>query len=129
LADAPRSSYSLGMAELKVVFTGDQQEGLGGRDGRRDIMNYQYRNLFRIGDYAKSAALYRRLAPGLMASGHWDPRWVDDEYLDYLTDAADQVDDLHARLLPLEEVGIGPDGQSARLAPYRCEAAVGDDVE
>lgn len=121
-------AYSLEIDDLKVVFTGDQQEGLGGRDGRRDIMNYQYRNLFRIGDYAKSAALYRRLAPGLMASGHWDPRWVDDDYLDYLAESGDLVDELHARLLPLEDVGIGPDGLAARLAPYRCEATVGDVV-
>lgn len=121
-------AYSLQIDGMTVVFTGDQQEGLGGRDGRRDIMNYQYRNLFRIGDYAQSAALYRRIGPGLMASGHWEPRWVDDEYLDYLATAAQQVDDLHRRLLPLDEIGIGPDGQAARLLPYRSTAEVGEEV-
>ena len=118
-------AYELDVDGVKVVFTGDQQEGLGGRDGRRDIMNYQYRNLFRLGDYARSAALYRRIAPGLMASGHWDPRWADDEYLDYLTESARLVDDLHERLLPLDAVGIGPDGQAARLLPYRRRAVAG----
>jgi len=121
-------AYSLEVDGMTVVFTGDQQEGLGGRDGRRDIMNYQYRNLFRIGDYAQSAALYRRIGPGLMASGHWEPRWVDDEYLDYLSKAARQVDDLHERLLPLDDVGIGPDGQAARLLPYRSAAEVGEPI-
>jgi glyoxylase-like metal-dependent hydrolase (beta-lactamase superfamily II) len=122
-------AYELDVDGVKVVFTGDQQEGLGGRDGRRDIMNYQYRNLFRLGDYAQSAGLYRRIGPGLMASGHWDPRWVDDEYLDYLTDSAQLVDDIHRRLLPLDDLSIGPDGQTARLLPYRRRAGVGEPLE
>ncbi|WP_019179705.1 MBL fold metallo-hydrolase [Microbacterium yannicii] len=122
-------AYSLVVDGVKVVFTGDQQEGLGGRDGRRDIMNYQYRNLFRLGDYAASAALYRRIGPGLMASGHWDPRWVDEGYLDYLAESARQVDDLHERLLPLEALSIGPDGQCARLLPYRRRTAMDETVE
>jgi hypothetical protein len=92
-------------------------------------MNYQYRNLFRLGDYSRSAALYRRLGPGLMASGHWEPRWADDDYLEYLTRSGRMVDDLHERLLPLGDVSIGPDGQAARITPYRGEAVAGDDVE
>lgn len=119
-------AYAVEIDGLAVVFTGDQQEGLGGRDGRRDIMNYQYRNLFRLGDYARSAALYRRLGPGLMASGHWEPRWVDDDYLDYLAEAGRLVDELHERLLPLDEIAIGPDGQAARLLPYRSTGLVGE---
>lgn len=122
-------AYSLEVDGTRVVFTGDQQEGLGGRDGRRDIMNYQYRNLFRLGDYAQSAALYRRIAPGLMASGHWEPRWVDDDYLDHLTESARLVDDLHQRLLPLDELAIGPDGQTARLLPYRRRASVDERLD
>ena len=122
-------AYALEVDGLTVVFTGDQQEGLGGRDGRRDIMNYQYRNLFRLGDYGRSAALYRRLGPGLLASGHWEPRWVDDPYLDHLAESAELVDSLHERLLPLDEVAIGPDGQAARILPYRRTARVGEELE
>ena len=60
---SPMAAATAGVLATKsgLVFTGDQQEGLGGRDGRRDIMNYQYRNLFRPEDYRRSAALYRRL--------------------------------------------------------------------
>lgn len=119
-------AYSLVVDGVTVVFTGDQQEGLGGRDGRRDIMNYQYRNLFRLGDYVRSATLFRRIAPGLMASGHWEPRWADAAYLDYLVESGAHVDDVHRRLLPLDDVEIGPDGQTARLAPYRARARRGD---
>lgn len=122
-------AYSLTVDGVKVVFTGDQQEGLGGRDGRRDILNYQYRNLFRLGDYVKSAELYRRIGPGLMASGHWDPRWVDEEYLTYLGEAGRAVDDLHERLLPGEALAIGPAGQAARLLPYRRSVVAGEPAD
>jgi glyoxylase-like metal-dependent hydrolase (beta-lactamase superfamily II) len=118
-------AYSLTVDGTKVVFTGDQQEGLGGSGDRRDIMNYQYRNLFRLGDYPKSAALYKRIAPGLMASGHWAPRWADDAYLDYLVDAARVVDDVHTKLLPASQLAIGADGQAARITPYRSRTVCG----
>jgi hypothetical protein len=121
-------AYSLEVDGVRVVFTGDQQEGLGGRDGRRDIMNYQYRNLFRVGDYSRSAALYKRIAPGLMASGHWEPRWADAAYLDYLVESGAYVDELHHRLLPLDELAIGADGQVAVIAPYRARVARGDTI-
>jgi glyoxylase-like metal-dependent hydrolase (beta-lactamase superfamily II) len=119
-------AYEMQIDGVKVAFTGDQQEGLGGRDGRRDIMNYQYRNLFRLGDYVRSAELYRRIGPGLMASGHWDPRWVDEEYLTYLAESGRFVDDLHERLLPEDALAIGPSGQTARLLPYRRNAVTGE---
>lgn len=121
-------AYSVEVDGVRVVFTGDQQEGLGGRDGRRDIMNYQYRNLFRVGDYSRSAALYKRIAPGLMASGHWEPRWADAAYLDYLVESGAHVDELHRRLLPLDELAIGADGQVATLSPYRARAAEGEEI-
>ncbi|MCM3658266.1 MBL fold metallo-hydrolase [Agromyces mediolanus] len=119
-------AYSASIDGIRVVFTGDQQEGLGGRDGRRDVMNYQYRNLFRLGDYRRSAELYARIAPGLMVTGHWAPRWVDDDYLAYLQDAGAHVDRVHEALLPLDELRIGPDGQVARIVPYRSRAGCGD---
>ncbi|WP_314505018.1 MBL fold metallo-hydrolase [uncultured Microbacterium sp.] len=119
-------AYAVTVDGVTVVFTGDQQQGLGGRDGRRDVMNYQYRNLFRLGDYPRSAALYRRIAPGLMATGHWEPRWVDRDYLDHLEEAGQAVDDIHRELLPLDAVDLRPDGQAARIEPYRARGVVGD---
>ena len=122
-------AYSVEIDGVTVMFTGDQQEGLGGRDERRDIMNYQYRNLFRVGDYARSAALYRRIAPGLMATGHWEPRTVDAAYLDYLENSATLVDDLHTRLLPGDEFALEPDGQAARILPYRARGCCGRSLQ
>ncbi|QIG40046.1 MBL fold metallo-hydrolase [Microbacterium sp. 4R-513] len=122
-------AYEMVVDGVTVVFTGDQQEGLGGRDGRRDVLNYQYRNLFALGDYSRSAALYRRIAPGLMASGHWEPRWVDDAYLAHLEEAGRLVDELHRRLLPIDELAIPADGQVARIMPARARARTGETVD
>src|SRR5947199_287532 len=88
-------AYEITLDDVTVLFTGDQQEGLGGPGDRRDIMNYQYRNLFALGDYARSAALYQRISPGLIATGHWQPRWVEEGYLDYLAAEGTFVDDIH----------------------------------
>src|SRR5690606_36471646 len=54
---------------VRVLATGDQQTGLGVPGERREVLNYQYRNRFRVDDYPHSAQLYRRVAPGLMVSG------------------------------------------------------------
>ena len=114
---------------VTVIFTGDQQEGLGGlngsHEGRRDQLNYQYRNRFRVGDYIASAALYKRVAPGLMASGHWAPRWVEEGYLDYLADEGQFVADIHHELLPLDELDLDADSILVRLTPFRSRAAAG----
>jgi len=111
---------------VTVVFTGDQQENLGIPGERHEILNYQYRNRFRLGDYVKSAELYRRIAPGLLLSGHWEPRSVEDGYLDYLRYAGDDLDEIHEALLPLDELDLGADGVLARVAPYRSAARPGE---
>jgi glyoxylase-like metal-dependent hydrolase (beta-lactamase superfamily II) len=111
-------AYEVEVDGVTVLFTGDQQESLGGPGERRDIMNYQYRNRFALGDYARSAALYERIAPGLFATGHWEPRRPDRAYLDYLVDEGRFVDDIHYRLLPLGEYAIPADGTVARISPF-----------
>ncbi|PZF80463.1 MBL fold metallo-hydrolase [Jiangella anatolica] len=110
---------------VRVLATGDQQEHLGVPGGRREVLNYQYRNLFRVGDYRRSAELYRRVAPGLMVSGHWEPRRVDDAYLDLLTELGDELIELHEDLLPLESVDFGAGGVAGRITPYRSRVAPG----
>ncbi|GAA4424575.1 hypothetical protein GCM10023169_21360 [Georgenia halophila] len=110
---------------VRVLVTGDQQNGLGVPGERREILNYQYRNRFRVQDYRASADLYRRIAPGVMVSGHWEPRWVDEAYLQMLTDEGEELVQTHHDLLPLDEIDLGADGTIARIAPYLSRAEAG----
>jgi glyoxylase-like metal-dependent hydrolase (beta-lactamase superfamily II) len=119
------AAFEVKVDGVTVMFTGDQQEGLGIPGERHEILNYQYRNRFRIGDYVASADLYRRVAPGLLLSGHWEPRTVEDGYLEYLRFAGEDLDDIHRSLLPLEEFDLGADGVMCRIAPYRAALTAG----
>jgi glyoxylase-like metal-dependent hydrolase (beta-lactamase superfamily II) len=119
------AAFEVEVDGVTVLFTGDQQENLGIRGERHEILNYQYRNRFRIGDYKASAELYRRVAPGLMVSGHWEPRWVEKGYLDYLRYAGEDLVDMHENLLPLDELDLGADGVLVRLTPYRSHVSPG----
>lgn len=123
------AAFELTVDGVTVVFTGDQQENLGVRGDRHEILNYQYRNRFRLGDYVASAELYRRIAPGLLLSGHWEPRWVDEGYLEYLGFAGHDLDEMHHALLPLDELDLGADGVLVRLTPYRSRVEPGAVVE
>jgi glyoxylase-like metal-dependent hydrolase (beta-lactamase superfamily II) len=109
----------------RVLATGDQQGFL--EDGRV-LLNYQYRNRFRIDDYTRSAELYRRLRPDLMITGHWGARDVDDALLDTLLEDGRRVAALHRKLLPLDDVDFGAEGFGAHIEPYRATIGAGDAV-
>lgn len=111
------AAYEFSVDGQTVLATGDQQEGQGVTGGKHEVLNYQYRNGFRPADYQASAALYRRVRPALLLSGHWGPRWVDDDLLDLLSAAGDAVVELHDLLLP-DDLELGPDGVLARIEPY-----------
>ncbi|BDZ46081.1 MBL fold metallo-hydrolase [Naasia aerilata] len=121
-------AYEVEIDGVKVMFTGDQQEALGIPDERHELLNYQYRNRFRIDDYRKSAELYQRVGPGLFATGHWTPRWVEPGYLDYLGYAGEDLIEMHQSLLPLEELDLGADGVLARIVPYRARVEAGEEL-
>jgi glyoxylase-like metal-dependent hydrolase (beta-lactamase superfamily II) len=112
------AAYEFEVDGVKVLVTGDQQDGMGLAGDRREILNYQYKNRFRIDDYQKSAALYRKVAPDLMISGHWRARWVDEDYLELLEQSGEELIHHHHQLLPLEELDVGADGVLARIEPY-----------
>ena len=109
----------------RVLATGDQQAS-GGPTG--PILNYQYRNRFRIDDFVASAELYRELQPDVIVSGHWLPREVTRAYLDRLLADGARLAELHRELLPLDEVDFGAEGFGARIEPYRSERAPGGAV-
>jgi glyoxylase-like metal-dependent hydrolase (beta-lactamase superfamily II) len=113
----------------RVVATGDQQDGGWVGGSRTEVLNFQYRNRFRIDDYVDSALLYRRLAPDLMISGHWAPRRVDAGYLDMLLAKGEELARLHRDLLPLDEVDFGAEGFGARILPYRAVLRDGEHLD
>jgi glyoxylase-like metal-dependent hydrolase (beta-lactamase superfamily II) len=121
-------AYEVEVDGVTVVFTGDQQVGMGVPGEVREFLNYQYRNLFRIEDYVRSAELYRRVAPGLMVSGHWQPRWVDDGYLDHLAEEGRLLADIHRQLLPLDELDMAADSMLVRVTPYRSVVPGGSSI-
>jgi glyoxylase-like metal-dependent hydrolase (beta-lactamase superfamily II) len=76
----------------RFLATGDQYQGDEGWEP-----NYVYPNRFRVGDYVLSAALYRRINPDVILSGHWPPLWVKPGYFDRLDRAGAELDRLHPR--------------------------------
>ncbi|MFI7698550.1 MBL fold metallo-hydrolase [Nonomuraea sp. NPDC049480] len=119
------AAYEFVVDGHRVLATGDQQDFSGIRGERQEILNFQYKNRFRIEDYRKSAALYRRLRPELMISGHWRPRWVDDDYLHMITERGEELVALHYDLLPLDRLDLEADGVLCRLTPYYTAVPAG----
>jgi glyoxylase-like metal-dependent hydrolase (beta-lactamase superfamily II) len=107
----------------RVLATGDQY----GLEGERAILNYQYRNRFRRGDFVDTGALVRRLEPDLLIGGHWLPLEVTREYLDRMERDASRLAALHDELLPQESFGEA--GFGARIEPYRSTVAAGQRLE
>ena len=112
-----------------MLATGDQQATIAERPDGPDVLNYQYRNRFRIDDYVASAELYRRLRPDLIVGGHWPPREVTEAYLDRLLADGRRLAELHRELLPLDEVDFGAEGFGARIEPYRAIVPAGGAFE
>jgi glyoxylase-like metal-dependent hydrolase (beta-lactamase superfamily II) len=102
----------------RVLATGDQQTN---QTGGRPILNYQYRNRFALGDYVASAALYARLRPDLVLTGHWGTHELPQSTLDALAEDAVRVDELHRELLVVPDA----EGSYARVTPYRSTVAAG----
>ncbi len=108
----------------RVLISGDQYQG---EDGL--LWNYVYHNGFEAHDYVASAALYRRLAPDLILSGHWQPLWLAGEereaYLAQIEQSGEALARAHRELLPAQALGAGAEGFVARLQPYQLQASAG----
>jgi glyoxylase-like metal-dependent hydrolase (beta-lactamase superfamily II) len=104
----------------RVLAIGDQYQG---NDGL--LWNYVYQNRFQIDDYAASAALYRKLRPDVLVSGHWDPVWVEPDYFDRLKENGEALRHLHEQLLPGDIAGFGAEGFGARITPYQQQVQAG----
>ena len=105
----------------RVLAIGDQHT----TGGDTVILNYQYRNRYRVGDFVRTAELYHALRPDLLVSGHWRPQEVTQEWLDRFHADAVRLEELHRELLP-EDVNFGAEGFGARIEPYRSTVAAGE---
>jgi glyoxylase-like metal-dependent hydrolase (beta-lactamase superfamily II) len=108
----------------RVLLAGDQYQGDDGAG-----YNYVYHNEFAIDDYRASAALYRRLDPELILTGHWAPLWVQPGYFDLLDERGETLARLHRELLPEQALGFGAEGFCARIQPYQAAARVGQPLD
>jgi glyoxylase-like metal-dependent hydrolase (beta-lactamase superfamily II) len=108
----------------RVLATGDQYKGEGGFG-----WNYIYQNRFETDDYARSAALYARVAPDLILPGHWPPFWVEPGYFDCLQERGALLAELHRDLLPLDPFDFGGEGAAARIQPYHWQGRAGQVIE
>jgi glyoxylase-like metal-dependent hydrolase (beta-lactamase superfamily II) len=106
----------------RVLATGDQQSITA---GGRMIANYQYRNRFAIDDYLASAALYERLRPDLVLTGHSGAHDLTEPQLERFAADARRISELHRELLPLPDA----EGVFARVAPYRASVEPGGTLE
>jgi glyoxylase-like metal-dependent hydrolase (beta-lactamase superfamily II) len=122
------AAYAFEVDGRRVLVCGDQQALDQARPDGPDVLNYQYRNRFRIDDYAASAALYRELGTELLLGGHWLPKEVTPAWLDRMEADGRRLAELHRELLPLDEVDLGATGFAARLEPYRAEGRAGQEL-
>jgi glyoxylase-like metal-dependent hydrolase (beta-lactamase superfamily II) len=121
------AAYSFTADGRRVIATGDQQTTEWEPGLRPEILNYQYRNRFRIDDFTRSAELYRSLRPEIMISGHWAPYEVTDAYLDMLLAEGRRLARLHREILP-DEIDLGAEGFGARISPYRTSLGRGGKI-
>jgi glyoxylase-like metal-dependent hydrolase (beta-lactamase superfamily II) len=119
------AAYAFEADGRRVIATGDQQNTAWRPGEQPELLNYQYRNRFRIDDFRRSAELYLSLRPELMISGHWPAYEVADGYLEMLLEEGERLARLHRELLP-EELDFEAEGFGARITPYRSVVAPGD---
>lgn len=107
----------------RVLASGDQYQGDG------DQYNYVYKNDYKIGDYIRSAELFRRLQPDIIITGHWEPLFVQPSYYDTVDELGATLDKLDHALLPLDEVNFDARGFAAFIHPYQAFVMRGTSTE
>lgn len=104
----------LDVDEMRVLAVGDQYQGDKGLN-----WNYVYQNRYQIGDYQRTAELYKQLQPNLILPGHWKPFYVDPGYYERLLKRAQDMEGIQRDILP-DKPDMGPEGFIARITPYQA---------
>jgi glyoxylase-like metal-dependent hydrolase (beta-lactamase superfamily II) len=106
--------------DTHVLFIGDQmghEDGLG--------LNYVYAGGFAADDYAHTAALYQRIQPDLLLTGHWGAVVSEPNRLATIAARSHALAQLHRELLPLQTIDLEASGPLATVRPYRIRAKAG----
>ncbi|MGM7723023.1 MBL fold metallo-hydrolase [Metabacillus sp. Hm71] len=115
----PQAGHTLFAAAIEFEIDGKRVIAIGDQYQGNEDANYVYHNKFRIWDYVDSALLYKTLKPDLLLSGHWDPIFVTDDYLEQIEKNGRLLEKIHHELLPLEEIDFGAEGFGAVIQPYQ----------
>ncbi len=105
----------------RVLAAGDQYQGSDGLQ-----WNYVYHNRFSVDDYRISAALYARLNPEIILTGHWGPLRMPPDYFQKLEESGALLERLHRELLPEEVINVGVEEFAARIHPYQLSLKGGE---
>lgn len=105
----------------RVLAAGDQYQG---SDGLK--WNYVYHNRFNVDDYRISAALYARLSPEIILTGHWGALRMPPDYFQKLEESGVLLERLHRELLPEEVINVGVEEFAARIRPYQLSLKSGE---
>lgn len=105
----------------RVLAAGDQYQGSEGLK-----WNYVYHNRFSVDDYRRSAALYTRLNPDIILTGHWGPLRMLPDYYQALEAGGELLERLHRELLPEEVINVGVEEFAARIRPYQLSLRAGE---
>jgi glyoxylase-like metal-dependent hydrolase (beta-lactamase superfamily II) len=118
----------LEMDGVRVVHTGDQiffdpwefPTGECPPDARL-FANHVYKNGLDLGCYRETLAYLRAFRPDWVLTGHTKPYRTNDAWYAAIERGARAFDEVHQALMPLadNDVHFGPEGQAAKLKPYR----------
>lgn len=112
--------------EVAISFTVDGKKVLCAGDQYADedglFCNYVYKNLFSYTDYKESAALYQKLSPDIILTGHWQYKERGEDYLEQLEKKGRELAVLHEKLLPESGVNFDPDQRLVSCHPYQIFA-------
>ncbi len=117
-------AISLEVDGRRVIVAGDQYQA-SAQLVEPALWNYVYRSGFALDDYRKSAALFRRLDPQLVLTGHWKPFEVQPDYFAHLDQQGDDLVQLHRELL----LDADAEEPIAQIRPYQVAAQAGVPVE
>jgi glyoxylase-like metal-dependent hydrolase (beta-lactamase superfamily II) len=121
-------AISLEVDGRRVVVAGDQYQA-SEQLLAPTLWNYVYRNGFALDDYRASAALFRRLDPQLVLTGHWRPFAVQPDYFASLDEQGETLARLHRDLLLDADLAGDPEEGIALIRPYQLTAQAGEAIE